>query len=278
MEYRAETAQSAFDLYLPSQPPTHYQTLESDYQTLLTHPNPSYQQQQPLPGLYSLQSVHSSQSHYTDSEGLLMPEFIDGYVSSPPLSEEGSSTGSVNWMNQFYEEHQLNNAVISAAADSSSQTPTPPNGRRRSWRSRDVAVRQRSAANERERKRMSSINHAFDSLRSRIPTLPYEKKLSKVDTLKATIDYIANMNELIQMDKEARSQMGTPLARTKKPLPPKVVLHSRSGDDVHSLAVLKSDPFAPVNSVCTAKVWTPSNTTTIASLPSHTDDSYSSIP
>ena len=47
----------------------------------------------------------------------------------------------------------------------------------------------RHAANMRERRRMQSINDAFESLRQHIPTLPYEKRLSKVDTLKLTIGY-----------------------------------------------------------------------------------------
>ena len=48
-------------------------------------------------------------------------------------------------------------------------------------------VEVRHAANMRERRRMQSINEAFESLRQHIPTLPYEKRLSKVDTLKLTI-------------------------------------------------------------------------------------------
>ena len=50
-----------------------------------------------------------------------------------------------------------------------------------------AAVQQRYAANMRERKRMQSINDAFEGLRQHIPTLPYEKRLSKVDTLRLTI-------------------------------------------------------------------------------------------
>ena len=46
---------------------------------------------------------------------------------------------------------------------------------------------QRQAANHRERKRMQSINEAFEGLRVCIPTLPYEKRLSKVDTLRLAI-------------------------------------------------------------------------------------------
>jgi len=44
----------------------------------------------------------------------------------------------------------------------------------------EPSAEQRDAANERERRRMRYINDAFDRLRGRVPTLPYEKRLSKV--------------------------------------------------------------------------------------------------
>ncbi|EDO43849.1 predicted protein, partial [Nematostella vectensis] len=56
---------------------------------------------------------------------------------------------------------------------------------------------QRHAANLRERKRMQSINEAFEGLRKHIPTLPYEKRLSKVDTLRLAIGYIGFLTEMI---------------------------------------------------------------------------------
>ena len=58
---------------------------------------------------------------------------------------------------------------------------------KKSCKSVVAAVQQRYAANMRERKRMQSINDAFEGLRQHIPTLPYEKRLSKVDTLRLTI-------------------------------------------------------------------------------------------
>uniref|UniRef100_A0A8C8VHK9 BHLH domain-containing protein n=1 Tax=Pelusios castaneus TaxID=367368 RepID=A0A8C8VHK9_9SAUR len=51
---------------------------------------------------------------------------------------------------------------------------------------------QRHAANIRERKRMLSINSAFDELRCHVPTFPYEKRLSKIDTLRLAIAYITH--------------------------------------------------------------------------------------
>ncbi|OQR67415.1 neurogenic differentiation factor 1-like [Tropilaelaps mercedesae] len=56
---------------------------------------------------------------------------------------------------------------------------------------------QRRAANIRERKRMMSINSAFEELRCHVPTFPFEKRLSKIDTLRLAIAYIALLKEVL---------------------------------------------------------------------------------
>ncbi|CAM1321910.1 hlh-13 (predicted) [Pycnogonum litorale] len=56
---------------------------------------------------------------------------------------------------------------------------------------------QRQAANIRERKRMMSINTAFEELRCHVPTFPYERRLSKIDTLRLAIAYIALLREIL---------------------------------------------------------------------------------
>ncbi|KAM6398066.1 helix-loop-helix protein 13-like [Pluvialis apricaria] len=58
-------------------------------------------------------------------------------------------------------------------------------------------LHQRHAANVRERKRMLNINSAFDELRCHVPTFPYEKRLSKIDTLRLAIAYIALLGEIL---------------------------------------------------------------------------------
>ncbi|CAH2306322.1 pancreas transcription factor 1 subunit alpha-like [Pelobates cultripes] len=55
----------------------------------------------------------------------------------------------------------------------------------------------RQAANVRERRRMLSINSAFEELRNRVPTFPYEKRLSKIDTLRLAIAYIALLSDIL---------------------------------------------------------------------------------
>uniref|UniRef100_A0A3Q2WNQ4 Atonal bHLH transcription factor 1b n=1 Tax=Haplochromis burtoni TaxID=8153 RepID=A0A3Q2WNQ4_HAPBU len=57
--------------------------------------------------------------------------------------------------------------------------------------------RTRVAANARERRRMHGLNKAFDELRSVIPSLENEKKLSKYDTLQMAQIYITELSELL---------------------------------------------------------------------------------
>ena len=61
---------------------------------------------------------------------------------------------------------------------------------------------QRAAANVRERKRMMSINTAFEELRLHVPTFPYEKRLSKIDTLRLAIAYIAMLKDILASGRE----------------------------------------------------------------------------
>ncbi|XP_062824659.1 uncharacterized protein LOC134295596 [Anolis carolinensis] len=64
---------------------------------------------------------------------------------------------------------------------------------------------QRHAANIRERKRMLSINSAFDELRGHIPMFPYEKHLSKIDTLRLAIAYIALLSDILTSGSDPKS-------------------------------------------------------------------------
>ncbi|XP_062362655.1 helix-loop-helix protein 13-like [Cinclus cinclus] len=64
---------------------------------------------------------------------------------------------------------------------------------------------QRCAANLRERRRMLSINSAFDELRSHVPTFPYEKRLSKIDTLRLATAYIALLGDILLSGRPPRA-------------------------------------------------------------------------
>ncbi|XP_059148738.1 neurogenic differentiation factor 6-A-like [Physella acuta] len=68
---------------------------------------------------------------------------------------------------------------------------------RSSRKRRAPTTAQRRAANIRERRRMYNLNEAFDSLRQRIPTFAYEKRLSRIETLRLAISYISFMASIL---------------------------------------------------------------------------------
>lgn len=84
-----------------------------------------------------------------------------------------------------------------------SQRLSPRNGLQTSsssskkTRRRVASIAQRRAANIRERRRMFNLNEAFDKLRRKVPTFAYEKRLSRIETLRLAITYIGFMSELL---------------------------------------------------------------------------------
>lgn len=92
---------------------------------------------------------------------------------------------------------------------SSSPTPTSRNNatpgsatgsaRRRSSKVPTVEVvkKRRLAANARERRRMNSLNDAFERLREVVPSLGSDRKLSKFETLQMAQTYIGALAELL---------------------------------------------------------------------------------
>ncbi|KAF8796727.1 Pancreas transcription factor 1 subunit alpha like protein [Argiope bruennichi] len=119
-------------------------------------------------------------------------------------------------------------------------------------------VQQRQAANLRERRRMQSINDAFEGLRAHIPTLPYEKRLSKVDTLRLAIGYIGFLSELVNSGRHPAD----PLQSQAAEQPKKVIIQCHRGPPVVS-ASRRAPPLCPRETsaqngnVMVAKVWTP---------------------
>jgi len=64
----------------------------------------------------------------------------------------------------------------------------------------EVMKKRRLAANARERRRMNSLNDAFDRLRDVVPSLGNDRKLSKFETLQMAQTYISALYELLQRD------------------------------------------------------------------------------
>ncbi|KAG8039550.1 hypothetical protein G9C98_008193 [Cotesia typhae] len=78
--------------------------------------------------------------------------------------------------------------------------PNQPTSSSKKPRRRVASVSQRRAANIRERRRMFNLNEAFDKLRKKVPTFAYEKRLSRIETLRLAITYIAFMDELLGIE------------------------------------------------------------------------------
>uniref|UniRef100_A0A182T389 BHLH domain-containing protein n=1 Tax=Anopheles maculatus TaxID=74869 RepID=A0A182T389_9DIPT len=132
-------------------------------------------------------------------------------------------------------------------------------------------AQQRQAANLRERRRMQSINEAFEGLRTHIPTLPYEKRLSKVDTLKLAISYISFLGEMLRKDKNGNETGTNGIKRAPVKEPPKKFIVRGGSGQTHSLSWhRKGDRNA--NGRYFARIWRPedprSNHRNIAAGPS----------
>ncbi|EEB18025.1 Pancreas transcription factor 1 subunit alpha, putative [Pediculus humanus corporis] len=134
-------------------------------------------------------------------------------------------------------------------------------------------VQQRQAANLRERKRMQSINDAFEGLRAHIPTLPYEKRLSKVDTLKLAIGYINFLSELVRNDKNGENGLSLKTGNCNHREEPKKILVRGYYGGTHSLS-WSSNKENGCNGIMHAKVWTPEDPR--ASKSTSTAGNYSS--
>ncbi|ESO10174.1 hypothetical protein HELRODRAFT_138545, partial [Helobdella robusta] len=66
-------------------------------------------------------------------------------------------------------------------------------------RNRRATEKYRSAHASRERIRVEAFNLAFGKLRKLLPTLPPDKKLSKIEILRLAICYISYLNHVLQM-------------------------------------------------------------------------------
>ncbi|KAH9520132.1 Transcription factor 15 [Bulinus truncatus] len=64
----------------------------------------------------------------------------------------------------------------------------------------------RCSANARERDRTHSVNTAFVTLRTLIPTEPADRKLSKIETLRLAASYIAHLSTVLMVGAECSEQ------------------------------------------------------------------------
>ena len=65
----------------------------------------------------------------------------------------------------------------------------------------------RNAANDRERSRMRVLSKAFCRLKTMLPWVPPDTKLSKLDTLRLATCYIAHLQKILDDDSAAANEV-----------------------------------------------------------------------
>ncbi|CAL8088714.1 unnamed protein product [Orchesella dallaii] len=104
-------------------------------------------------------------------------------------------------------------STTAALPQTNSQPRSGTSNKQKKPRRRVATMAQRRAANIRERRRMFNLNEAFDRLRRKVPTFAYEKRLSRIETLRLAIMYISFMKEIVMVPEGSEANensKGTP--------------------------------------------------------------------
>lgn len=135
----------------------------------------------------------NSDSHYNGFQMKIEPQKCDLNSYHPySIPEQLSANVIINHNNNNVKRRISSDCETGKTKLSSSiNNPPPPP---------EIIRRRRLAANARERRRMNSLNDAFDKLRDVVPSLGNDRKLSKFETLQMAQTYIAALNELLSRD------------------------------------------------------------------------------
>ncbi|XP_072931166.1 pancreas transcription factor 1 subunit alpha [Epargyreus clarus] len=180
-----------------------------------------------------------------------------------------NSPNSANSCDMFlYDDSSMSDGSLYASDQENLSVPPKRSDCRRLHKRRSRCpqqqIQQRQAANLRERRRMQSINDAFEGLRAHIPTLPYEKRLSKVDTLKLAIGYISFLGELVRADKGSSEPILGGTSNSQNREEQKKVIIRGSNFQSHSLSWSRRGE-RPVGATLHAKIWMPEDPRVFAS-------------
>ncbi|XP_077118808.1 uncharacterized protein LOC143774908 [Ranitomeya variabilis] len=160
-----------------------------------------------LPGYSTLQQVG-----YPDSEG---------YNSLSPTSSIDSFSFSPSYQSCSFAEEKYNSIQTSSPKDEDLQTgqATLPAMKNHS-RNRTI-FHQRQSASEREKMRMRNLSTALQNLRRYLPpaVAPFGKNLTKIETLRMTIRYIAHLSDVLGLDDETLMKRREESLRTRSMCP-----------------------------------------------------------
>ena len=145
-------------------------------------------------------SLRSSSPEFIALSSLSTPKYLtsnldiqNDIIKNYPLKNESASDSENN--SSDYTTSSSTNALIETNIETSKQ------GTRKQRRSKQippvVKKKRRLAANARERKRMQSLNDAFDRLRQYLPSLGNDRQFSKHETLQMAQSYISALCDLL---------------------------------------------------------------------------------
>ncbi|XP_048357953.1 achaete-scute homolog 4 [Sphaerodactylus townsendi] len=102
--------------------------------------------------------------------------------------------------------------------------------------------------NERERQRVRCVNEGYARLRDHLPKELADKRLSKVETLKAAISYIKHLQNLLDCDPLGTTKTALPATETS--VAPVLSLRKECNSDGESKTSLPSSPYSELEEVC----------------------------
>lgn len=164
-----------------SSPESHYALTVSS--PLSTVSDPGMSSQPYTPNYYSRQDSWGRQGFYGENNNIYNKY---DYKYKSQGMDSHSSMGT-------YNRHGYYDSKYNSDGSNSKKTTQSQAGV-------EVLKKRRLAANARERRRMNSLNDAFDRLRDVVPSLGNDRKLSKYETLQMAQTYIAALHELLQRD------------------------------------------------------------------------------
>lgn len=177
--------QSNWDYYSPSADGYHQDHQVAFASTCGTN---NYKYESNSDGYKSPGPVSSPDSYCSNYESYQMEwPNNNNYTDCLPYDHESDVKLSTNKSFMYHPYAKAVDAKLQMHDRLNSQPILPP----------EVTKKRRLAANARERRRMNSLNDAFDRLREVVPSLGNDRKLSKFETLQMAQTYINALNELL---------------------------------------------------------------------------------
>ncbi|KAM3924724.1 uncharacterized protein RB166_008064 [Leptodactylus fuscus] len=128
----------------------------------------------------------------------------EGYSSLSPTSSVDSFSFSPPYPSCSFAEHNYNSFQTSSSKDEDLQTRQATLPEKKNHRRNRAMSHQRQSASEREKMRMRNLSTALQNLRRYLPpaVAPFGKNLTKIETLRLTIRYIAHLADVLGLDDE----------------------------------------------------------------------------